>query len=387
MTPAFFRRFVPELAPIGPRERMRSALGALVGILATGLLSRAALGDGSALPIMIAPMGASAVLLFAAPASPLAQPWSILGGNLVAALVGVTATKLIPDPYLACALAIGVAIALMTALKCLHPPSGAVALTAVLGGPAVTTLGYGFVVWPVLANSALLLGCALAYNNLTGRAYPHPRAQGVSPRPVEPARSASEALASADIDAALENFGQLLDVERSDLEAILRDAQLRSYARRSGLTTCGEIMTRDVVAVGPHAPLKEALELLRRHRVKALPVTDESGRVLGVVTQTDLLDKSEWSALGPRLGFRRRVRLALTRVRAPHGAVEDIMTASPVTARPETPVADVVAEMARSSLHHLPVVDGDGKLLGMVSQADIVSALLADGAQASEVAA
>lgn len=73
MTPSFFRRFVPELAPIGPRERSRSAFGALVGIFATGALSHAALGDGSALPIMIAPMGASAVLLFAAPASPLAQ--------------------------------------------------------------------------------------------------------------------------------------------------------------------------------------------------------------------------------------------------------------------------------------------------------------------------
>jgi len=375
------------MAPIGPRERLRAALGALIGILVTGLVSRAVLGDGTALPILIAPMGASAVLLFAAPASPLAQPWSILGGNLVAALVGVTAASHVPDPYLACALAVGVAIALMTALKCLHPPSGAVALTAVLGGPAVTHLGYGFVVWPVLANSALLLGCALAFNNATGRAYPHPRAQGTAPRPVERPGSLHDALVSADIDAALRDFGQLLDVERSDLEAILRDAQLRAYARRSGLTTCGEIMTRDVIAIGPHARLRDALELLRRHSVKALPVTDESRRVLGVVTQTDLLDKSDWSPSGPGIGFRRRMRLTLTRMRAPHGAVEDIMTAPAITARTETPASDVVAAMARTGLHHLPVVDGDGRLVGVVSQTDIVSALLADGAKAQEAAA
>lgn len=387
MTRAFLRRFIPDLPPIGPQERVRSAIGALIGILVTGLVSRAVLGDGTALPIMIAPMGASAVLLFAAPASPLAQPWSILGGNLVAALAGVTAAKFVPDPFVACALAIGVAIALMSALKCLHPPSGAVALTAVLGGPAVAHLGYGFVVWPVLANSALLLGCALAFNNSTGRAYPHPRAQGVAPRPTEGPRSAREALASADIEAALKNFGQLLDVERSDLETILRDAQLRAYARRSGLTTCGEIMSRDVIAVSPHAPLKQALELLRRHHVKALPVTDESRRVLGVVTQTDLLDKSDWGPTGPGLGFRRRMRLTLTRMRAPHGAVEDIMTAPAVTARPETPVADIVAAMARAGLHHLPVVDDEGRLIGVVSQTDVVAALLADGAKAQETAA
>ena len=87
---AFLSRFLPELTPVSKRERLRSAAGALVGILATGLVCRASVPT-EALPILIAPMGASAVLLFAVPASPLAQPWSILGGNVVAALVGVTA--------------------------------------------------------------------------------------------------------------------------------------------------------------------------------------------------------------------------------------------------------------------------------------------------------
>lgn len=383
MTSAFFSRLVPDLTPIGPRERIRSALGALIGVLATGLVSHAVVGNDASLPVLIAPMGASAVLLFAAPASPLAQPWSILGGNLVAALVGVTAAKFVPDPFFAAALAVGVAIALMTALKCLHPPSGAVALTAVLGGPAIAHLGYGFVVWPVLANSALLLGSALAFNNLTGRAYPHPRAVR---SPGEAAPTEREALAAADIEAALANFGQLLDIERGDLEAILRDAQLRSYARRSGLTTCGAIMVRDVVAVGPHESLKEALDLLRRHRVKALPVVDERRTVLGVVTQTDLLDKSEWGPTGPRLGFRNRLRLTLTRVRAPHGVVEDIMTTPVLTVRPETPVSEAVVQMSRTGLHHLPAVDDEGKLVGVVSQTDVVAALLADAAQAAEAA-
>ena len=117
------------------------ALGALIGLFCTEWVGRHALGGAN--PWFIAPMGASAVLLFAAPASPLAQPWSIMAGNLVSALIGVTCAHAIPDPGLAAAAAGSLAIAAMFTLRCLHPPSGAVALTAVLGGPAVASLGYG----------------------------------------------------------------------------------------------------------------------------------------------------------------------------------------------------------------------------------------------------
>ena len=119
----------------------------------TGGISSWAVGATFALPLLIAPMGASAVLLFAVPSSPLAQPWSIIGGNTVAAIVGVTAAHFISAPVLAASIAIGVAIGAMFTLRCIHPPSGAVALTAVLGGPVITSMGYRFVLWPVLLNS------------------------------------------------------------------------------------------------------------------------------------------------------------------------------------------------------------------------------------------
>ncbi|MCJ2071468.1 HPP family protein [Methylobacterium sp. J-030] len=371
---AFLSRFLPELTPVSTRERLRSAAGALVGILATGLVCRASLPN-AALPILIAPMGASAVLLFAVPASPLAQPWSILGGNLVAALVGVTAAAWIADPFVAAACAIGVAIALMMLLRCLHPPSGAVALTAVLGGPAVRALGYGFALWPVAANSLILLATALLFNNLTGRAYPHQRPAG--PRTADPPSGARVGFRTADLDAALKDFDQLLDVDRGDLEQILRQVQMRVYGRSSGPITCGAIMSRDVIAVAPDAPLTEALRLLRRHRIKALPVTDEGARVLGIVTQTDLLDKAAWDRSGPRLGLGRRLRLTVERGRAPHGCAADIMSAvAPVG--PDLPIAALVPLLSRAGLHHLPVVDRDGRLVGIVSQTDLIPALLAD---------
>lgn len=376
------RTLIPEAAPLSLRERLRSAGGALVGILATGLLCRAALGPETALPILIAPMGASAVLLFAVPASPLAQPWSIVGGNAVAAVVGVTMAMLVPNPYVAAALAISIAIALMMLLRCLHPPSGAVALTAVLGGAPIRDLGYGFALWPVAANSLLLLAVAFLFNNLTGRTYPHVLAKAPAGHGTgDPAPSARAGITASDIDAVLKDFDQVLDVRRSDLEAIVLQAQIHSYRRRSGQATCAEIMSRDVIGIGPEEPLHAALDTLRRHHIKALPVTDEGARVLGIVTQTDLLDKTRWDQAGPRLGSRRRLSLTLRRGRAPHGCVEDIMTTPVMSARPETPIADLVLWMSDAGLHHLPVVGPDDRLVGIVSQTDLVAELLADAAE------
>ena len=379
----FLQAWIPRTTPVSLKERARSAVGALVGILATGFVCRLAVGQGTALPILIAPMGASAVLLFAVPSSPLAQPWSILGGNAVAALVGVAAAALIHDPFAAAAVAVALAIALMMSFRCIHPPSGAVALTAVLGGRAVTDLGFGFVLWPVGANSLLLLATALLFNNLVGRSYPHRPLGALADHATrDPSPAGRVGFTAEDLDAVLADFDQLLEVDRGDLEVILREAEIRSYRRRSGQATCATIMSRDAVAVAPGAPLDEALDLLRRHHIKVLPVTDERARVLGLVTQTDLLDKSAWGRQGPRLGLGRRLSLTLRRGSAPHGSVEDIMTTPVITVSPDTLLADVVRLMARTGLHHLPVVEPDGRLAGIVSQSDLIVTLLAEASEA-----
>ncbi len=369
-------RLIPALGSVSIAERVRAGVGALIGILLTGLVTRLALGESAAVPLLIAPMGASAVLLFAVPASPLAQPWSILGGNLVAALVGVTAATWITSPFLAAAVAVGVALALMLSLRCVHPPSGAVALTAVLGGPAVTAAGYGFVLVPVLLNSAILLAVALAFNPLTGRRYPHlaaPAAPAQDP-PAQPALGVSR----ADVAAALRDYGELLDVDPADLEDLLQRAQVRAFQRRSGEITCADIMTRDALAVSPGTPISEAFALLRSGRIKVLPVTTETARVVGVLTQTDLLDKVDWSSKGPRLGFLRRARQSLQRGRALDAVVGEIMTTLVHTVTPQTRIATLAPLMAQSGLHHLPVVDDNGQLAGIVSQADLITALIHD---------
>lgn len=145
-------------------ERLRGSCGALTGLLVTGLICSRIAGPEGSFPMLMAPLGASAVLLFAVPASPLAQPWSIMGGNIVSALVGVTCAQWVADPLLAAALATALAIGAMFALRCLHPPGGAIALTAVLGGPVITAAGYRFVLLPVALNSMVLLLAAIVFN-------------------------------------------------------------------------------------------------------------------------------------------------------------------------------------------------------------------------------
>ena len=371
-------RYVP-LPAVSPAEKLRAGLGACLGLVLTGFVTSLAVGTGPAFPWLIAPMGASSVLLFAVPSSPLAQPWSILGGNLVAGIVGVTAGLLVPSPLLAAGLAAGIAIAAMLWLRCLHPPSGAVALTAVLGGSQVHALGYGFVLWPVMVNSILLLLAALAYNRLTGRAYPHP-APAPAPAAKQPAApSARLGFTGADLDAVLATYDQLLDVNRADIDRVVRLAQVRAFGRRWGEIRCADIMTRDVTAVSPDTSIREAHALMRAHHVKALPVTDEQARVLGIVTQTDLMEKASWGPRGPRVSFAHRLRHVVRLSRAPQGSVQEIMSTRLVAARPDMLIADLVplmgAPMGDTHIHALPVVDAHDKLAGIVTQSDLISGL------------
>ncbi|WAH58137.1 HPP family protein [Pseudomonas silvicola] len=225
------QRWRPAPLHLSPRECLRATFGALLGIGITAALCTWALGLSADLPLLIAPMGASAVLLFAAPASPLAQPWALLGGNLVASLVGVTCAAWISNEIIAAALAVSVAIGLMLALRCLHPPSGAVALTAVLGGPSIHAAGYGFVLDPVLLNSAVLLVCALVFHTFSRHRYPHGHVPNpVAARAVSPA---SQQLHQA-LQAVLDERDEFIDVDADDLEAIVTAtlARLNQEPRR-----------------------------------------------------------------------------------------------------------------------------------------------------------
>ncbi|WP_455234892.1 HPP family protein [Thiogranum longum] len=156
----------------GHLEKWISGCGGLVGILGVMTVSQQSLGlNGSA--SLVASMGASAVLLFAVPHGPLSQPWPVFGGHLVSALIGVACAKLIAPALLAAAAAVALAISSMYYLRCIHPPGGATALTAVAGGEAVHALGFTYVLTPVLLNVLIILAVAFLFNlPFSWRRYP-----------------------------------------------------------------------------------------------------------------------------------------------------------------------------------------------------------------------
>ncbi|RKE36322.1 CBS domain-containing membrane protein [Paraburkholderia sp. BL23I1N1] len=366
----WFSSFAPHPIAVRWPERFRSCLGALLGIAFTGGSMHVLLGPAANIPLLVAPMGASAVLLFAVPASPLAQPWSIIGGNLVSATVGVACASWIADPVGAAALAVALAICAMFALRCVHPPSGAVALTAVLGGPVVHALGYRYVLEPIAIQSVALLGAAIAYHAATGHRYPHVAQSSVKgPASAAPA---SEGFTRADLESVLNRRGELLDIDTDDLESLLRDVQLQAYARTFNELTCADIMSRSLVAVSATTRASAAWSLLKQRHIKALPVTDERQHVIGIVTRVDLVDKRAFSkGAGLSSPVQRWFRRSIT----PAPLVGALMNVDVHTVDATTPIVELVPVFANYGHHHIPVLDSNQRLAGMITQADLIAGL------------
>jgi len=150
-----------------------SWLGAVLGIGLLAWLGQRFFAPRD-LPLMLGSFGASAVLLYGAPRSPLAQPRNLIGGHLVSALIGVLCWQLFhPWPWLVQALAVATAIAAMHLTRTLHPPGGATALIATLGSPEIVALGFWYVLLPATLGPLVLLAVALIVNNLPAtRRYP-----------------------------------------------------------------------------------------------------------------------------------------------------------------------------------------------------------------------
>jgi len=158
---------------VGLAEIIWSWVGGFLGVGAVAFINFNFL-EGTALILLVGSLGASAVLIYGALKSPLAQPRNLLGGHILSALIGVTAFKLLtPHIWLAAALAVATSIAVMHLTKTLHPPGGATALIAVIGGPQIHQLGYLYALCPVAAGAALMLLVALVVNNIpAARRYP-----------------------------------------------------------------------------------------------------------------------------------------------------------------------------------------------------------------------
>jgi CBS domain-containing membrane protein len=227
----FSKFFGIEQTPVSHAERIVSAIGGFIAILGIFLVSRWFVGSPGA-GILVASMGASAVLLFAVPHGQLAQPWAVLGGHVVSAIIGVTCAQAIANEILAASAAVGLAVGAMYYLRCVHPPGGATALSAVIGGQATQALGYQYVITPVLINVVVILVIAFLYNYLfSWRRYPvylqHSKQdQGEIPGMAEPGE-----ISHGDFVYALSQIDSFVDVNEYDLLRIYELATHRLHGR------------------------------------------------------------------------------------------------------------------------------------------------------------
>lgn len=366
---SWLQSFWPAPVAVSQGERLRVVVGGGLGIGITALVCHA-LALPSPLTWIIAPMGASAVLMFGVPASPLAQPWAVVGGNTLSALVAVACVRLIGPPDLAVTAAVALAIGVMFWLRCLHPPGGATALLVAVSGVADPSVA----LVPVLLNSVLLVGVGITYNNLTRRPYPHRQVALVAP--AGGSRQATE----SDIDAVLARYNQVLDVSRDDLRALVEQTQVLALDRRLAEVRCADIMSRNLTTVEFGTPLSEAWTLLDRRQIKALPVVDKGGHVVGIVTKADFLKAAGLDAYEGLAGrWRNFIQPAgSTRSDKPE-VVGQIMTRRVRVTSAHRHLADLVPLLADSGHHHIPVIADGGKLVGMITQSDVVIALAGMG--------
>lgn len=369
------------LHPLGPvamvprREAVRSAVGAAAGLtvvaLVAALMARV-VGPAHSL-MLIPPFGATAVLIFAAPNSPLAQPWPAVVGSAVSALVGLAVAALVPWAWLAGPLAVGLAIAAMALCRATHPPGGAVALMIVLTQAQHPSV---FSVISIAAGTALIAMLGAGYARATGRRYPLRHVQDPSrvgtadPDPVERTGLSEDELASI-----LVRYRQSLNLGVEDLARLIAAAEIEAAGHRTGRAVAADIMSRDLVTVAPDAPLREVAAVFVRHGFTALPVTGPDGRFHGVIFQLHLLSRLGDAADRGRGSPARAVRRLLgPAARAMPGTASAVMDAAPVTAGPQTPLSALLAPLAISGIDAIPIIEGD-RLVGIVTQTDLIAAL------------
>jgi len=356
-------------------EAVRAGFGAFVGLAVAGLFVLSASVDLTLGLYLVAPFGASSVLLFAVPNSPLAQPWSAIVGNTVAAVVAVAVCLVVSDPVLRIALSVGLAITATMLCRALHPPAGAVAMTAAMSPDAVTELGFMFALSPIAVGTVVLVLVATAYGRLTGRHYPFrqfddPNSHGTTdPEPIE-----RLGLSELELTNILDRYRQSFNLGVEDLARLIGAAEIQAATHRTNPMMTADIMSSDVVTVRDTARLVEISDLFRQHRFTCLPVIGADDLFLGVIFQMHLIDRANHDAHRSHVTFLDAMRRLTQSTGDTPLSAADIMTSDGPRVTASTPLAALLPLMADSDVDAVPVL-ADNRVIGIVTRTDLISAL------------
>lgn len=352
-------RILRGLGPAMPRpaaaDAARSALGAGLALLLTGLML--AHLPGGHIPGLIAPFGASVFLIFAVPSSPLAQPWSVVAGSVVSALVALVVVRLVPpaapvSQMIAAGLAVGGAIIAMALCRAMHPPAGAVALLIVLSADPAALPSPLFALSPVADGAAMLVLCGILWARLTGRVYPFRQPSPIGPHGThDPAADRRLGLRPEDLQTILTRLRLSPNLGPEDLGRALEAAEVEATARHLGGLSAADVMSRDVIAMAPTATEHEIALAFRRHGFNTLPVRDAEGQFAGLIQDRDLIEAD------------------------PDLTAADFAGPA-ITMPPEAGLADLLPLLSDGHQQSVPIVQG-GRLVGVVTRSDLITLLAA----------
>jgi CBS domain-containing membrane protein len=238
----------------------------------------------------------------------------------------------------------------MSLTRCLHPPGGAVALMTVMATQQSHAANFYFAVNPVGVNSVLLVALGWIFHRFTRHSYPHvaaPAAAHLHGTRDQPPQTRG-GVRGEDVDAVLAELHEAFDIDRDDLERLVREVELRVFQRVTGPLACGDIMSKDVIVIDLDATTDAARKLMRDRRLRCLPVVDRFGVLAGLLSPADLIgDEAYVSAVAKPALVARADSLAL----------------------------NFVAQLTDGRAHEVVVVDDGRRVIGLLTQTDLLVAM------------
>ena len=358
------------------KEKSFSLIACFFVIFIIALLARSIIKDPS-YPIIVASMGASAVILFMIPNSPLAQPWPFVGGQMLSAVIGIACALNFDETIVAATYATSGSIFTMLLLRCLHPPGAATALAPVMAGDSITSLGYQFVLMPVGINVLTMLVLAILINRvLMKRNYPVIAELTATTSSTQTYSPKNIGISETDLEIAIKSSDSFIDVTAVELSKLLARAELRSFERIRGDIYCQDIMTTAISSVEYGTEVESAWQIIYSKKLKALPVVDSYQRVIGILTQGDFFKYVNLNAYDSiQKQFREFIQRSTGLTTTKPEAVGHIMTTSPAVLQKTDHIVKLIPLMLTKRHQQIPIIDEEHRLVGMVYQADLIAAL------------
>ncbi len=355
-------------------EMLTSAISASIALAIVVWVSKQSL-SGINIPFIMASMGATAVILFATPNSPMGRPWPLLAGHFVAAFIAISCGKLTSNLMISVPLAIGLVIFAMHYLRCIHPPGGATALLALLGGTEVSAIGYQFMLTPLAINLLILALVAYALNKLRAEKGRYTRVEIPSGWQQRRQTKTTPRFKTQDLQAAIHSLDSYIDMDAEQLAQLYELAEQQRYSRKLGTLSCGEVMEQAISREYGDS-LQEAWAQLSHDDQQAIVVTDRARHIKGILTLSDFIKHAQIFDLNTeQQRVAALIKPSTTLTSDKPEVIGQIMSTTTYCAQQDKSAADVWPMFERYNIEHLPVVDQNNKLQGIIHRSTLAPRL------------